>query len=139
MALTPPHAVPRLPRLASALQMNKLNTSSKLKGSFREEEALDVAFNNGNKPMLKKGSSMFRMRRLSQWCFDHTAQDTTIIIGGHSHFFRYFFRAYLPASAKHIGKVVAVLVISLPHASLFSPPCLHILVFVVWVLRPKKL
>lgn len=61
-------------------------------GSNREL-AFDCSQNSGNKSNINPGKK--RMQDFGDWAFDQRKEDT-IIIGGHSLWFRYFFDTYLP-------------------------------------------
>ena len=56
------------------------------------EDKFDATFNTGNK--LLRGNGLQRMQAFAEWVFQR--QEDTIIVGGHSLFFRSFFREFLP-------------------------------------------
>ena len=66
---------------------------------------LDASGNLGQKKIFESG--LVRMQRFCNFCFDspHTKdQDTTVIVSGHSLFFRTLFQAFMPRSSTHEGK-----------------------------------
>mmetsp|Transcript_55587 Transcript_55587/g.166597 ORF Transcript_55587/g.166597 Transcript_55587/m.166597 type:complete len:374 (-) Transcript_55587:326-1447(-) len=65
------------------------------------KEQVDTSLHNGNKPVNTNG-----LKRLEAFCsvaFNEIKKDT-IIAGGHSLWFRSFFRTYLPHNFDHISK-----------------------------------
>lgn len=59
---------------------------------FAKEEKFDVAGNSGNK--LLRGNGLQRMQAFAEWAFKR--DEDVIIVGGHSLWFRYFFKEFLP-------------------------------------------
>lgn len=80
LSITPSHKAPRLPSVPAHLS-----------GGDR----YDVSCNSGNK--LLRGNGLQRMQAFSEWAFKRP--EGTIVVGGHSLFFRSFFREFLPADA----------------------------------------
>lgn len=63
---------------------------------------VDVSLHTGNKPINTNG-----LKRVLEFCdfiFSGSIQDDFIIVGGHSIWFRTFFRLFLPYSVHHIAK-----------------------------------
>ncbi|GMH81180.1 hypothetical protein TrST_g11764 [Triparma strigata] len=61
----------------------------------------DMTFHTGNKPLTSNGGL-----RMSEFCdFAFTLNEDVLICGGHSLWFRSYFRQYLPSSSKHVAKV----------------------------------
>ena len=81
LALAGAGTVPALPSVAAAVGE-----------PFDATTAFDPSFNVGNKAVGSKGID--RMNEFATWCFSRG--ETTIIAGGHSLWFRSFFRAFLP-------------------------------------------
>lgn len=73
------------------------------------ESMLEVAGNAGQKKIFESG--MRRMERFVGWCFDSPQTkggDVTIIVSGHSLFFRTLFQAYLGRGVEHEGKKLKI-------------------------------
>lgn len=70
------------------------------KDEFKPELVYDVSDNFGNKTRSNYGVK--RLRSFSEWAFNRP--ETTIIVGGHSLWFRSFFQTYLPHSCTHDAK-----------------------------------
>jgi len=69
------------------------------------ESLLEVAGNAGQKKMFESG--LKRLQRFSDWCFDSPETkggDVTVVVSGHSLFFRTFFQAYLSRTSDHEAK-----------------------------------
>eukprot|EP00468_Gymnochlora_sp_CCMP2014_P002208 CAMPEP_0167744010 /NCGR_PEP_ID=MMETSP0110_2-20121227/2338_1 /TAXON_ID=629695 /ORGANISM="Gymnochlora sp., Strain CCMP2014" /LENGTH=229 /DNA_ID=CAMNT_0007628453 /DNA_START=302 /DNA_END=991 /DNA_ORIENTATION=- len=75
-------------------------TKSKLK-EFDPEKLFITTENTGNKPICEKGC--VRMFKFADWIFSSNGSDV-VIAGGHSLWFRKFFRSYLPRDSLHVGK-----------------------------------
>lgn len=92
LSITPP----RLPAVASYLEV-----ASDI-CNFVEiyEKHVDVSINAGNKSMDSNG--LKRMSAFNDYAF--TVEEEALIIGGHSLWFREFFRTFLPYSAEHVSK-----------------------------------
>lgn len=69
--------------------------------SYKAVDMFDVALNTGNKPMF--GNGLSRMQTFNKWAFQR-GEGTIIVGGGHSLWFRTFFRLFLPYSSRHISK-----------------------------------
>ena len=81
LALAQPGGTPAMPALAAALD-----------GTLDAEACLECYANSGNKPLL--GNGLARMQAFCEWSFGR--QERTIIVGGHSLWFRSFFQTFLP-------------------------------------------
>lgn len=85
LSITPPHKAPKHlgegvpPRLAHA-------------GRW------DAAMNSGNKRL--RGRGLERLQAFAEWA---SQQDKPVVVGGHSLFFRGFFREFLPNGANPLG------------------------------------
>jgi hypothetical protein len=62
---------------------------------------VDTSFHTGNKPVDSNG--LKRMEEFSRIVFDDISKDS-VIAGGHSLWFRSFFRTYLPWKVDHVSK-----------------------------------
>ena len=80
LSITPPHKPPVLPNVPSHLAA---------------ADRFDVSGNSGNK--LLRGNGLQRMQAFAEWAFKRPEE--TIVVGGHSLFFRSFFREFLPCGA----------------------------------------
>ena len=80
LSLTPAFTAPSLPNVSPDLA---------------REDRFDVSFNSGNK--LLRGNGLQRMQAFAEWAFKR--DEDVIIVGGHSLWFKYFFREFLPSSA----------------------------------------
>jgi hypothetical protein len=69
-------------------------------GAFDPDRVYDASENYGNKRRNFYG--ILRLRAFNEWAFKRT--EDTIIVGGHSLWFKYFFATYLPHSSKHDAK-----------------------------------
>lgn len=67
---------------------------------FEAYEVFDGSENAGQKGIRAKGVD--RLREFSEWVFKRP--ESVVIAAGHSFYFRYFFRTYLPRGSKHAGK-----------------------------------
>eukprot|EP00397_Hematodinium_sp_SG-2012_P053423 GEMP01063765.1.p1 GENE.GEMP01063765.1~~GEMP01063765.1.p1 ORF type:complete len:365 (-),score=61.09 GEMP01063765.1:106-1200(-) len=61
---------------------------------------VNAAGNQGGKTIT--GPTVSRVEEFASWVFDQDAE--WIIVGGHSHFFRNLFKAFLPKSSVHVVK-----------------------------------
>lgn len=61
----------------------------------------DMRLHKGNKPIRTNG--LLRMNEFCDFAFKNVKEDV-IIVGGHSIYFRSFFRTYLPYSSDHVSK-----------------------------------
>jgi len=78
--------------LASPLGVPVLPHTEKALDGFKAATSLDSAFNYGNKPVF--GTGLTRMQSFASWAM--ARPENTIIVGGHSLWFRFFFQTYLP-------------------------------------------
>mmetsp|Transcript_20096 Transcript_20096/g.28884 ORF Transcript_20096/g.28884 Transcript_20096/m.28884 type:complete len:355 (+) Transcript_20096:110-1174(+) len=67
---------------------------------FKVEEVYDVTENLGNKTSYFNGGK--RLKAFNDWAFKR--DESTIIVGGHSLWFKYYFQTYLPHSSDHPAK-----------------------------------
>eukprot|EP00948_MAST-09A_sp_MAST-9A-sp1_P001416 g1416.t1 len=63
---------------------------------------LDTTEYNGNKSV--KSTGLLRLNAFARWCFQPSNSGHTIVVGGHSLYFRTFFRVFLARKSKHIAK-----------------------------------
>ena len=84
LSITPPHKAPQLPNVPQHLAAG---------------DRFDVAGNSGNK--LLRGNGLQRMQAFTEWAFKRPEE--TIVVGGHSLFFRSFFREFLPVGDNPLG------------------------------------
>jgi len=63
---------------------------------------VDMQYHLGNKPIDTNG--LKRMMEFNQKVFSSTLPEDYIIVGGHSIWFRSFFREFLPRDSVHVGK-----------------------------------
>lgn len=68
--------------------------------SFKPEELYDVTENLGNKTSYFNGIK--RLKAFNDWAFKRN--EATIIVGGHSLWFKHYFQVYLPYSSDHPAK-----------------------------------
>lgn len=87
------------PRKAPVLADEELNALEVPRSKFRYE-CYDVSENHGNKPVRSKG--LDRMLEFCRWCF--ARDEPTVIVTGHSLYFRFFFQTFLPLASTHVGK-----------------------------------
>lgn len=69
-------------------------------GLFTPELVYDASENHGNKTTAYYGIK--RLRAFNEWAF--LRKESTIIVGGHSLWFKHFFQTYLPFSSDHAAK-----------------------------------
>lgn len=74
------------------------HTESKLEG-FSATDTCDPKYNYGNKPVL--GTGLTRMQAFAEWAMNRP--ESTIIVGGHSLWFRFFFQTFLPLDEDPLG------------------------------------
>ena len=65
----------------------------------RSAGVFDAAGNAGNKPL--RGTGLQRLDAFAEWAF--TRSEDTIVVGGHSLFFKEFFKTFLPRNAEGLG------------------------------------
>jgi len=69
-------------------------------GAYAPEAIFNPSMNGGQKPLNERGVE--RLQAFADWAF--TRPECTIIVGGHSLWFRNFFKAFLARSDEHVGK-----------------------------------
>ena len=67
---------------------------------FNPDRFFDAKENEGDKKVKSKG--LTRMLQFAKWAMDRPEE--TVIVGGHSLYFRFFFQTFLPLSSTHIAK-----------------------------------
>lgn len=77
LTLTPPFKAPSLPDVPPDIASN---------------DRFDVTYNSGNK--LLRGNGLQRMQAFAEWAFKR--EEEVIVVGGHSLWYRSFFREFLP-------------------------------------------
>ena len=63
---------------------------------------VDVRLNSGNKPISTNG-----LKRMLEFCdsvFSSSMKEEYVIVGGHSIWFRSFFKTFLPSTSMHVSK-----------------------------------
>lgn len=65
-------------------------------------DQIDMSLHTGNKPISTRG--LKRMRKFCDFVFSSSIQERYIVVGGHSIWFRSFFRTFLPYNIDHDGK-----------------------------------
>lgn len=78
--------------LAQPLSTPDLHVTEENLGGFKTDTYINAEYNYGNKPVL--GNGLTRMQAFAEWAVQRP--ENTIIVGGHSLWFRYFFQTYLP-------------------------------------------
>lgn len=63
---------------------------------------MDMSLHNGNKPIKTNG--LIRMNAFNEFVFSPTIMEDHVIIGGHSIWFRSYFRTFLPYGVQHKAK-----------------------------------
>jgi hypothetical protein len=63
---------------------------------------IDMSLHTGNKPLNTNG--LRRMREFCQFVFSPSVKEKYVIVGGHSIWFRSFFKTFLPYGEDHVGK-----------------------------------
>lgn len=76
-----------------------LHSFEKQLSGFNALERIDSSYNDGNKPVF--GNGLTRLQAFSDWAMQRP--EKTIIIGGHSLWFRFFFQTYLPEGVKGVA------------------------------------
>lgn len=92
MALSYAHSVPDLSRLSTHIHTTKRG--------FDASRVFDTKGHIGSKSLSYTGAK--RLRGFNEWVFQQ-AEDT-IIVGGHSLWFKYYFQMHLPKSSDHQAK-----------------------------------
>ena len=94
-------AKPGKPPQLSDTEMRALyGTSTKGVAEFDPNRYFDCSLNGGNKAVFTTGIE--RMQQFCDWSF--TQKAGTIIVGGHSLYFRSFLKTFLPKDSKHVSK-----------------------------------
>jgi hypothetical protein len=63
---------------------------------------VDMSLHTGNKPVTSNG--LMRMRDFCDFVFSPSVKEEYAIVGGHSIWFRSFFKTFLPYDKDHVGK-----------------------------------
>ena len=63
---------------------------------------VDMSLHKGNKPVGTNG--LKRMREFCNFVFSSSVKEQYVVVGGHSIWFRSFFRTFLPYKEDHVGK-----------------------------------
>jgi len=95
MALSPPMGCPPLDRLLKLLEDPNANL----------KELFETSGNAGQKLVFESAAD--RLVRFSSWCFDSPytkSGENTIIVNGHSLYFKTFFNTFLPRNQEHDAK-----------------------------------
>jgi len=66
------------------------------------DQQTDMSLHEGNKPIRTNG--LKRMLEFCEFVYSSNCEEDYIIVGGHSIWFRSFFRMFLPYSVHHISK-----------------------------------
>ena len=93
-ALSGRKEIPDVSRIAANCSENNDKTK------YNSEELFDPSENHGNKTLNFTGKK--RMERFNEWAF--ARKESTIIVGGHSLWFKSYFRTYLPYTCTHVAK-----------------------------------
>ena len=94
-SLSKPMGAPPLTQLAKLMDVP----------ADRVTKMLEVTGNGGQKKIFESG--LVRLQRFAAWCFDSPLTkggDVTVIVSGHSLFFRTLFQAFLPHAEEHLAK-----------------------------------
>mmetsp|Transcript_11043 Transcript_11043/g.23400 ORF Transcript_11043/g.23400 Transcript_11043/m.23400 type:complete len:368 (+) Transcript_11043:152-1255(+) len=67
---------------------------------------VDMSLHKGNKPVGTNG--LKRMREFCNTVFSSSIKEQNVVVGGHSIWFRSFFRTFLPHKVDHVGKTKKV-------------------------------
>ena len=97
--------------LSSPMGLPPLKTLPTLLGCPEDKvtSKLQMTGNAGQKKLFESG--LVRLQRFAAWCFDSPntkAGDATIIVSGHSLFFRTLFLAYMPRGVQHEAKKLKI-------------------------------
>mmetsp|Transcript_7949 Transcript_7949/g.19900 ORF Transcript_7949/g.19900 Transcript_7949/m.19900 type:complete len:385 (-) Transcript_7949:792-1946(-) len=94
LSITPAH---------TPIQASWIDKSSKL-GNFQSiyVNQVDMSLHAGNKPLGSNG--LKRMRDFCDFVFTPSVKEDYVIVGGHSIWFRSFFKTFLPYENDHVGK-----------------------------------
>lgn len=94
LSITPAH---------TPIQASWIDKTSKL-ANFQSiyMNQLDMSLHAGNKPLGTNG--LKRMREFCNFIFSPSCPEQYVIVGGHSIWFRSFFKTFLPYEEDHVGK-----------------------------------
>jgi len=94
LAITPPR---------TPIQASWIEKSYKL-CNFQEifDCQFDMTLHSGNKPLNTNG--LKRMQEFCEFVYSPSCKETHVVVGGHSLWFRSFFRTFLPYSVQHPSK-----------------------------------
>jgi len=98
MATSEPGCIPNMEG-ADCGRAAELMTKSN-QDSYKADEIFNPALNGGHKPLNERG--LDRILNFADWVF--TRPEHTIIVGGHSLWFRNFFKAFLPLASQAHAK-----------------------------------
>lgn len=97
LSLTPPRALPQVPATEAGLK----NMGGLMVEFYRKR--LDAKGNTGNKTRDQR--AVKRQEEFNRYLFEEASrQYDTVIVCGHSIFFREFFKSYLPKATEHVAK-----------------------------------
>ena len=80
--------------------IDKGSTLCDFQSTFMKQ--IDMSLHMGNKPVGTNG--LTRMRQFCDFVFSSSIKEEFVIVGGHSIWFLYFFRTFLPSTEDHVGK-----------------------------------
>jgi len=63
---------------------------------------MDMSLHSGNKPLNTNG--LLRMDAFNEFVFSSSVMEDHVIVGGHSIWFRSFFKTFLPSGVDHKAK-----------------------------------
>lgn len=94
LSITPPHAP------VTASWIDRTSKICDFQQVFAKQ--VDTSLHNGNKPLDTNG--MKRMLEFCHFIFSPSVNEHHVIVGGHSIWFRSFFREFLPRKFDHVSK-----------------------------------
>jgi hypothetical protein len=71
---------------------------------FMPDSVFDTSQNTGQKPLF--GNGLTRLQAFSKWAINR--DEDVIIVGGHSLYFRFFFKTFLPHHVDHVAKTAKI-------------------------------
>ena len=94
LCITPPH---------TPIQASAIEKASDL-CNFQEiyDFQVDMSLHTGDKPLNTNG--LKRMLEFCEFVFSPSVKEDYVVVGGHSIWFRSFFRLFLPYSVHHVSK-----------------------------------
>ena len=98
LSITPAHMS------IQASWIDKTSTICNFQSTFTNQ--VDMSLHLGNKPIGTNG--LKRMREFCNFVFSSSVKEEYVIVGGHSIWFRSFFRTFLPYKSDHVGKTKKV-------------------------------